>query len=191
MEEILPAKKQITKEAILNAALEIIRGGGAESLNVRKIAKRCGCSTQPVYSAFGGMEGLKSELSGLVAKKFSDYIDGVIASGKYPQYKAIGMGYIGFAKEHKELFKYLMMTRHDESHEWENLSYDVSTGVIRDNYGIERSKAEILHTELWIFVHGVATMFATDYFDWDWDLVSKMVTDAFNGFSSNLNGEKQ
>lgn len=56
---------------------------------------------------------------------------------------------------------------------------------------MERGEAELLHTELWIFVHGVATMFATDYLDWDWELVSKMVTDAFKGFSANLNGDKK
>lgn len=187
----MPAKKVVTKERVLYAAIDIIREGGSEMLNVREIAKRCGCSTQPVYSLFGGMAGLKSELSGLVAKIYSDYIDGVIQSGKYPEYKAIGMGYIGFAKEHKQLFKYLMMTPHEEKHDWEKLSYDVSTGIITDQYGLERGEAELLHTELWIFVHGVATMFATDYLDWDWELVSKMVTDAFKGFSANLNGDKK
>ena len=65
-----------------------------------------------------------------------------------------------------------MMTRHEEKHDWEKLSYDVSTGIITDQYGLERGEAELLHTELWIFVHGVATMFATDYLDWDWELVS-------------------
>jgi hypothetical protein len=35
--------------------------------------------------------------------------------------------------------------------------------------------------EMWVYVHGIATMLATGFLDLDWDLVSKMITDAYQG----------
>ena len=37
---------------------------------------------------------------------------------------------------------------------------------------------------MWVFVHGVAAMFATGYLNWDWDTVSEMVSDVFKGLTS-------
>ena len=53
------------------------------------------------------------------------------------------------------------------------------------NYGLYKDEAQKLHAEMWIFVHGIATMFATGYLDWEWDTVSEMITDVFNGLTKN------
>jgi len=187
----MPAKKQITKEKILSAALSIVREKGMESLNMRTLAKRCNCSTQPIYLSYKGMDDLKTDINGHITALFAKCIEDVMATGKYPEYKAVGMGYIKFAKEEKELFKYLMMSNHQEDKTWMKLSYDVSTNIIRKNYGLYQEGAEKLHTEMWIFVHGIASMFATDYLDWDWETVSKMVTDAYRGFMHLQQGENK
>ena len=34
---------------------------------------------------------------------------------------------------------------------------------------------------MWIYVHGIATMCATSYLDWDKDMISRMLTDAYEG----------
>ena len=41
----MPAKKQITKERILSTALELLRAGGAQAVNVKALAKQLNCST--------------------------------------------------------------------------------------------------------------------------------------------------
>lgn len=187
----MPAKKQITRENILKNALEIVKESGIEALNMRTLAKRCNCSTQPIYLSFKGTDELKEAINNEITKLFETCIEREMASGKYVQYKAVGMGYIKFAKEEKELFKYLMMSNHKEDKSWMKLSYDVSTKIIRENYGLYQGGAEKLHTEMWVFVHGIASMFATDYLDWDWETVSKMVTDAYKGFMSVIEGENK
>ena len=185
----MPAKKQITKEKILAAALQIVRERGMDSLNMRTLAKACNCSTQPIYLSYKGMDDLKSDINSEITRLFEQCIEKEMASGKYVQYKAVGMGYIKFAKEEKELFKYLMMSNHQEDKTWMKLSYDVSTKIIKDNYGLYQDGAEKLHTEMWIFVHGIASMFATDYINWDWETVSCLVTEAYFGFMSRIKGE--
>ena len=101
--------------------------------------------------------------------------------GKYPEYKAVGIGYIRFAVEEPELFKFLFMRKRESEDSFEKNSFDKSTFLIMKNYGLYKDDAFKLHAEMWIFVHGIATMFATGYLDWDWDTVSDMVTDAYQG----------
>ena len=82
----------------------------------------------------------------------------------------------------KELFKLLYMR--DRSAE--NIPEQTDTGdqmeaMVRGNTGLDGSDAKLFHLEMWAYVHGIAAMFATGYLDLDWDLVSKMLTDAYQG----------
>lgn len=45
----MPAIKKISKEAIIDAAVDVLREGGAAAINARSVAKKLGCSTQPIY----------------------------------------------------------------------------------------------------------------------------------------------
>ena len=187
----MPAKKQITRETLLKAAVDIIRKGGVDALNMRSLANECHCSTQPIYLSFSGTEELKTEFIKKINSIFKKFIDDEISSNSYPKYKAVGMGYIRFAKEEKELFKYLMMRNRTRENDWEAESFNKSTYILMQHYGLYKDNAQKLHAEMWIFVHGIATMLATGYLDWDWQTVSLMVTDVFNGLTLNkLNGAK-
>lgn len=186
----MPAKKQIKKEDILQAAYEIVRESGMDSLNMREIAKHCKCSTQPIYLSFSGIEELKGEVAKKIAETFDKFIADEIASGIYPEYKSVGMGYIRFAKEEKELFKYLLMRSRKEDSDWEKGVFDKLTFVIMKNYGLYKDDAQKLHMEMWVCVHGIAAMFATDYLNWNWDTVSEMVSDVFKGLTSKIVKEK-
>ena len=57
------------------------------------------------------------------------------------------------------------------------------------NLNISEEAARKLHTEMWIFGHGIATMYLTDYLDIDMDMVSEMYKDVYSGLIKNL-GEK-
>ena len=58
---------------------------------------------------------------------------------------------------------------------------DQMEAMVRGNTGLDDSDAKLFHLEMWAYVHGIAAMFATGYLDLDWDLVSKMLTDAYQG----------
>ena len=114
-----------------------------------------------------------------------------IAKNEYPEYKAVGMGYIRFAKEEKQLFKYLLMNEGMRQSGMESESFNESVSMIMKNYGLYRDEASRLHAQMWIFVHGIASMFATDYVNWDWETVNSLVSDAYKGFMKNLQGENK
>ena len=55
----MPPKAKLKEKDILNGALEEVREKGFGRLNARDLAKRLSCSTSPIFSCFGNMEGLK------------------------------------------------------------------------------------------------------------------------------------
>lgn len=178
----MPPKVKITKEEIVRAAVEIVRKEGAQAINARTVAAALNCSTQPVFSNFATMEELHHAVMVHAYERSQEYMRQEIASEKYPPYKASGMAYIRFAKEEKELFRLLYM--HDSSTEslGENTElFHQMKNLVQDYTGLQDANAQLFHLEMWICVHGIATMFATGYLDLDWDLVSKILSDTYMG----------
>lgn len=94
----MPPKVRITREDIVNTAVDIVRFGGAEAVNARRIAERLNCSTQPVFSNFSSMEALRGAVMDAADKCYREYIRRETETGAYPVYKASGMAYIRFAR---------------------------------------------------------------------------------------------
>ena len=115
-------------------------------------------------------------------KLCNQYIKDEVESGVYPAYKATGMAYIHFAKEECELFKLLYMRDRSQEVVPKEIALDNEMeGLLHDNTGLAGAQAELFHLEMWAFVHGIATMFATGFLDLEWELVSRMLTDAYQG----------
>jgi len=55
----MPPKVKITKEEIINTAVDIVRKNGAQAINARTIAYMLNCSIQPVFSNFATMDELR------------------------------------------------------------------------------------------------------------------------------------
>ena len=178
----MPPKIKITKDDIIRTALEVVRKDGPQALNARTIASALHCSTQPVFSNFDTMEELHIAVVTAAETLCMQYIDREVSAALYPPYKASGMAYIRFAKEEKELFRLLYMRdRTAETVPEESRLNDRMKSLVHQNTGFQDDIAALFHLEMWICVHGIATMFATRYIDLDWDLVSKILTDFYQG----------
>lgn len=178
----MPPKIKITKEEIINTAVDIVRKNGAQAMNARTIASVLNCSTQPVFSNFSTMDELRLAVVEKADALCQEYMQREVERGEFPLYKANGMAYIRFAKEEKELFKLLYMR--DRSGETIPEETDVDNkmeAIVHNNTGLNGADTKLFHLEMWAYVHGIATMFATSYLDLDWELVSKMLTDSYQG----------
>ena len=183
----MPPKVKITKDDIVNAAVEMVRRNGEKEINARSVAAFLGCSTQPVFSNFESMDDLKNAMLEKALKIFENYMAKEIESGKYPTYKSKGMAYIRFAKEEKELFKLLYMReRCEERLKKEEDVFDSTVENVMENTCLEEDAARLFHLEMWAYVHGIAAMFATGYLDLDWELVSQMLTDSYLGLKKQF-----
>lgn len=181
---------KITKREIINTAVEIVRSVGADMLNARIIASKLDCSTQPIFSNFSTMDELKTAVLERVISICEEFTARETASGIYPKYKASGMAYIRFAKDEPELFKLLYMRDRKGRLETEEASlFDRMEPVVQSITGLESERARLFHLEMWAYVHGIATMFATGYLSLDWELVSTMLTDFYQGLRKQYETE--
>lgn len=180
------AKKQITREKILNSAFELTRKEGVSALSVRSIARMCDCSTQPIYLSFKGIDEIKDEIYIASMNYFYNFMLSVIAGNEYPEYKAMGMAYVKFAHEEGELFKFLFMTKPRVKYGTVEASFEKAIETIQKHLKVEEAVARKLHTEMWIFGHGIATMYLTDYINFNLEQVSDMYHDVYCGIINFL-----
>lgn len=174
----MPPKTKVSREEIIETAILMVKSG--EEINARSIASRLSCSTQPIFSNFRNMD----ELKGAVLKKceeiYIEFTEKEIEKKEYPTYKIMGMAYVNFAKKEKELFKLLFMRKSDKEQN-SDLLFNKSIELLQKNLGLNREEATLFHLEIWAFVHGIASMHATEFLELETNLISRMISDVYNG----------
>lgn len=181
----MPPKFKFTREQIVAAALEVTRKNGITGLTARGLAAELGSSAKPIFGLFQNMEEVQKEVVSAANTLYQSYIKKGMADNKFPPYKASGIAYIQFAKEEKELFKLLFMRdRTDEKIEENREEIRPILDLIIKNLGIDENEAYFFHLELWLYVHGIATMIATNYLEWDIEFIDKALTDAYQGLKN-------
>ncbi|MEG1558241.1 MAG: TetR/AcrR family transcriptional regulator [Oscillospiraceae bacterium] len=182
----MPPKIKTSRESILSVALEIIRADGWENINARDIAKQLNCSTQPIFREFKNMAEVKAETSKMAWETYNSYLQnfGPI-EGK--QGLSFGVAYVKFAKEEKNLFKLIFMSDEMQAQNIGELARikDDRTGII-DIFmkltGLNRENAVKLHFNVWIAIHGLASMLATNKIEISDDEIKSTILDNFNGY---------
>lgn len=187
----MPPKPKFTKENIADAAVALVRQSGMEALTARAVAARLGCSPKPIFGLYESMAQLREAVIARAQACMAEYTERAVQSGEYPPYKAIGMAYVEFAREEKELFRLLYMRDRSGEETTENREALAPVlDIIQKNTGLDREKAYLFHIEQWVFVHGIATMLATSYLDIDKETVSSVITDCYQGLRAYFIGGK-
>lgn len=163
----MPPKVRFPKEAIIRAALDVAREGGMEALNARSIARKLGCSTQPLYHELRNMDEVKRAVYQEAAQLFSRYL-AETRLPEVPRYKAAGLALLRFANEEKRLYRLLFLC--DRSHEaadelergFASAKQDAYAAIMEAN-GYTPEEAEAFHLHMFIYIHGLAAMIATGY----------------------------
>ncbi len=188
----MPPKFKFTRDEIIQAALDLTRENGIGSVTARGLAARLQASAKPIFGLFQNMEEVQQEVLKAAGNLYQSYLQEDMSSEKYPLYKASGMAYIRFAKEEKELFKLLFMRdRSNEKIDENNEEIKPLIELIQKNTGLNKEEAYLFHIEMWIYVHGIATMLAASYLEWDMDFISKVLTDAYIGMKYRYCGKEE
>lgn len=178
-------KVKTEKEDILNKAFEIVRREGLGALTAKALAKELKCSTQPIFWWYTNMDEIKELVIRRAKNLFTSYLFNGIEG--ISLYKSVGMNYIRFAYEEKELFKLLYMSSKVSE---DIMSIDANRELILDiihkQEDIQGEKAEKIYKEMWLFVHGIATMIATDTASFNMDEVNGMLTDVYKGLIMSI-----
>lgn len=177
----MPPKVKVTKEDIIKTAVDIVRVNGAQALNARSIASALNCSTQPVFSNFATMDELQKAVIAVAYEQYLVFLKSEVETKEYPRYKAFGIAYIRFAKEEKELFKLLFMRDRTGEDTAPSLDFDESVQMIAKANKVTLETATVMHLEVWSCVHGIGVMIATSFLSLEWELISNMLTDVYQG----------
>ena len=177
----MPPKSMFTKDEIIDAALCVIRENGISALTARALAAKLGCSVKPIFGLFKNMDEVQQEVIKAAARLYQKRMVQEISEKRYPPYKAVGISYIRFAKNEKKLFKLLYMRDRSNEEKAEGEETQKLIELIQKTTGLDKKTAYLFHLETWIYIHGIATMIATDYLDWDMEFVSNSITDCYIG----------
>ena len=188
----MPPKAKTTKEMIIKAAFDLTREKGIDSLNVRAVANRLGCSTQPVMYWFGSVEELKNEVYAAANDMHSAYLLRGIP-GKDPL-SSIGLNYIRFAVEETNLFKLLFQSGYPSEKDLKEVldSEDLAPIIepFQKESGFSKDDAREVFLTVALLVHGYASIIANNSLEYDEDAVAQHLEMAFEGAVAALKGDK-
>lgn len=161
----MPAVKKIAKKDIIDAAEAVMRDGGFSAVNARSIAKKLGCSTQPIYFSFKNMDELKTELTKRAIesheKKVRDNLE--INEGKDTRYSSYGMGFVEFASKEKQLFRWLYLEGEQSGPYRNDVMFPEIIDVVVDEFGYSEETARKFHQDMTYFSYGLAILANTDH----------------------------
>ena len=161
----MPAAKRISKEAIIDAAAAVLRIGGFEAINARSVAKALGCSTQPIYLSFRNMEELKSALTQRAIEQHTQRVRESLRAheGCDSRYSSYGMGFVLFAAQEKQLFRWLYL----EGGQMEPYQNDILLPEVlramEDEFGYPEDVARRFHQDMIYYSYGLAILANTDH----------------------------
>jgi AcrR family transcriptional regulator len=160
----MPAKKQITKEAILQAALKIVRECGLSAINARNLAKALQCSTQPIYLSFTGMDELKVAVTQMIDEEYDLFVEKHIDRNNYMVSKA--EAHVLFALYEKNLYTAMFLSNSLEGISLEdivNAEWNQKAIVsIMSDFRIDKHTAQKVFIDLWLVSSGLAIELSTN-----------------------------
>lgn len=175
----MPPKPKYTKEEIINAALDMVREKGADSLTARDLGAKLNTSARPIFTAFENMEDLKNAVTDAGVEMFKEYSKNF--TDYTPAFKQIGMQIISFATIEPKLFEFLFMRKNPEAVQGLKTVEDTCVEVISNDYGLGIEQARMLFEQVWIFTFGLATLSAMKVYEYTEEQISDMLTREFTG----------
>ena len=188
----MPPKAKVTREDILNASFELVRSQGHEALNVRAIARRLSCSTQPVLYNFATVESLKAAVYEKADAFHTAYILPQRGEGD-EALLALGLNYVRFGHEEKHLFRFLF-----ESNKFGGMDLTAllrGPGVselipiLADGLGCETEAAEKMFLTFFAVAHGLASLLANNAMAYEEKECTGMLETVFYGALASLKGD--
>lgn len=156
-------KNKFTKEEMVEAALRVVRAKGIDGLTAKTMADELGTSTQPIFTGFGSMDGVKQAVYAAAVQVYDGYADAGL-SERIPFF-GVGMQYIRFAREEPELYRFLFLTRNQEQECSAMGSMRHLQALVRPTlmqiYRITAEEADLYFQDLWLVVHSLATLIVT------------------------------
>lgn len=173
-------RKERTRQAILNAARELLHEHGHDKLSLRAIARNADYSPAGIYEYFSNkndiIESLVEQSALDLAKRLRHSIIQSFVESSFAEpggsLVAIGLAYLAYARENPEDFL-LLFSRIDSSNQWHSneinslapyrvVFEEVVQQIINRTLHMPSCKAEQISYGLWALAHGMAMLQLTN-----------------------------
>lgn len=159
----MSAIKKITKDMILDAALEIFRAEGFEAVTSRRIALRLGCSTQPIYFEYKNMDELKDDIIKKVVVRLNEVFNSVAGDSEEFVYRSFGLSFLKFVQTDPFVFRQLYIIDGKIGRQVDELRMPVILDILENKYGYKRETAVSIHKMASSFLMGMAVFISSGY----------------------------
>jgi AcrR family transcriptional regulator len=159
-----------TQEMIVEAAFALTREEGWGGVTARSIARKLGSSTMPIYSSLKSMREIEAAVR-VRAESLMREFQGRVYTNEQPL--DIALGYVSFARDERNLFRFLYVDRPlpdarkvPRQGAVQPLGRVRSGGTvvpITDQVPVAKQDPGILKS--WIFTHGLASMISSGVLD--------------------------
>ena len=105
---------------------------------------------------------------------------------------AVGLNYIHFAMEERQLFRCLFMGDLGRADVFgAKVEMEYILGVIKQSESITGENAQIIYREMWLFSHGIAAMIASGSAEFSEQELQTMLGHVYRGLSRYLQSENK
>lgn len=194
----IPPKQRITKDMVLEKALQIAREKGIEAVTARSVAKETGCSIQPIFSQFATMEDLKQGTFDYACQKFMTEL---LSLQDTPDFlPKVSMWVIHLARNEKQLFHLLYLSN---SYKSQNLlevmlAYESNHKILEkmaEIYKLDSKTCKEILVKSFLLLHGIASMISTNHMNFTDEqaalMMKQTVEDMVNGARNRQKGVRQ
>ena len=189
----MPPKARITRDMILDAAFDLVRAEGREALNVRTLAGRLGCSTQPILYNFAAVE----ELADAVYRRADEFHTAYILPGGSEGPDALlelGLNYVRFGHEEKRLFRFLFESNRFGGMDMNALlrgpGVEALVVILAEGLGCPAAEAQKVFLTFFAVAHGLASLLCHNAMAYDETECAGMLETVFTGALATLKGEE-
>ena len=160
-------KTQISKDIILQSALNMLIRDGYSSINIKTLAKEIGCSTQPIVWHFDNMDGLRTALAEY-AREYANQKMRPTGDNAVVAFEHVGKTFVEIAVKEPNLFRFLNLNEKKSKGE------DGFCAILTNKNNAEMIKSISEYLKIpeenvgrylqntMIYAHGIATLVATN-----------------------------
>lgn len=174
-------KTQITKEIMLQAAYEILKEEGYSMVNIKTIAAKVGCSTQPISWQFGNMQKMRKELYQYASEQlFGDMEKKIAGMNAMEAFFETGKKYISNACDYPNVFRFLCVDDPGDiveksSSVAELLGDDFIKEMLAKEIELPREIIDKIVADIIIYTHGLSVLLLWDSFMMDKNVAYEMI----------------
>ena len=118
----MAARSRLTKEAVVQAAVDLINTEGPNTLSLHRLAERLDIRTPSLYNHVGGLPGLQKDLAVLNARQLADRLgEAAIGKSGAELFMDVAQAFRKYVKEYPGLYLSTLRSSGDQAVQDEDL----------------------------------------------------------------------